>query len=126
MGKPLRSSGWSSTVRALNRGTCQVTFPAAPNTKECEVLVDSWRTPMTTVRIAHVEPRPERLPDGGFQTRGFLVVLADDAGRRAVPIWLREPDAAALPLEDFVLPLRTDLRRPEACERNWTVRRQTQ
>ena len=46
---------------------------------------------MTTVRIAHVEPRPGRLPDGGFQTRGFLVVLADDAGRRAAPIWLEEP-----------------------------------
>lgn len=51
---------------------------------------------MTTVRIAHVEPRPGRLPDGGFQTRGFLVVLADDAGRRAVPIWLREPAAGDL------------------------------
>ena len=46
---------------------------------------------MTIVRIAHVEPRPGRLPDGGFQTRGVLVVLADEAGRRAVPIWLREP-----------------------------------
>jgi len=51
---------------------------------------------MTTVRIAHVEPRPGRLPNGGFQTRGFLVVLADDAGRRAVPIWLTETAAADL------------------------------
>lgn len=51
---------------------------------------------MTTVRIAHVEPRPGRLPDGGFQTLGFLVVLADDAARRAVPIWLRETAAADL------------------------------
>ena len=51
---------------------------------------------MTTVRIAHVEPKPGRLPDGGFQTRGFLVVLADDAGRRAVPIWLTEPAAGDL------------------------------
>jgi hypothetical protein len=51
---------------------------------------------MTTVRIAHVEPRPGRLPDGGFHTRGFLVVLADDAGRRAVPIWLSEPAAGDL------------------------------
>jgi hypothetical protein len=51
---------------------------------------------MTIVRIAHVEPRPGRLPNGGFQTRGFLVVLADDAGRRAVPIWLREPAAGDL------------------------------
>src|SRR6201996_1322313 len=51
---------------------------------------------MTTVRIAHVEPRPGRLPGGGFQTCGFLVVLADDAGRRAVPVWLREPAAGDL------------------------------
>jgi hypothetical protein len=44
---------------------------------------------MTTVRIAHAEPRPGRLPNGGFSTRGFLVVLADDAGHRAVPIWMQ-------------------------------------
>ena len=43
---------------------------------------------MTTVRIAHAEPRPGRLANGGFDTRGHLVVLADDAGHRAVPIWL--------------------------------------
>jgi hypothetical protein len=47
---------------------------------------------MTTVRIAHADPRPGKLPNGGFDTRGFLVVLADDAGHRAVPIWmLAEP-----------------------------------
>ena len=44
---------------------------------------------MSTVRIAHAEPRPGRLANGGFDTRGYLVVLADDAARRAVPIWLR-------------------------------------
>jgi hypothetical protein len=43
---------------------------------------------MTTVRIAHAEPRPGKLSSGEFQTRGHLVVLADDAGRRAVPVWL--------------------------------------
>ena len=43
---------------------------------------------MTTVRIAHAEPRPGRLANGGFDIRGHLVVLADDAGHRAVPIWL--------------------------------------
>jgi hypothetical protein len=49
---------------------------------------------MTTVRIAHAEPRPGKLPNGGFDTRGFLVVLADDAGHRAVPIWMQaEPGA---------------------------------
>ena len=44
---------------------------------------------MTTVRIAHAEPRPGRLANGGFHTRGHLVVLADDAGHRAVPTWLQ-------------------------------------
>jgi hypothetical protein len=44
---------------------------------------------MTTVRIAYAEPRPGKLESGGFQTLGHLVVLADDAGHRAVPIWLR-------------------------------------
>jgi hypothetical protein len=44
---------------------------------------------MTTVRIAHAEPQPGRLANGEFQTLGVLVVLADDARRRAVPIWLQ-------------------------------------
>jgi hypothetical protein len=43
---------------------------------------------VTTLRIAHAEPRPGRLANGGFHTRGYLVVLADDAGHRAVPIWM--------------------------------------
>jgi hypothetical protein len=46
---------------------------------------------MTTVRIAHVEPRPGRQPDGGFRIHSFLVVLADDPGGRALPIWLAGP-----------------------------------
>ncbi len=51
---------------------------------------------MTTVRIAHAEPQPGRLENGEFQTLGWLVVLADDAGHRAVPVWLRgEPGAAS-------------------------------
>lgn len=41
---------------------------------------------VTTLRIAHAEPRPGRLANGEFQTRGHLVVLADDASHRAVPI----------------------------------------
>jgi hypothetical protein len=45
--------------------------------------------PMTAIRIAHVEPRPGKLPSGGYLTLGHLVVLADDAGHRAVPVWLR-------------------------------------
>jgi hypothetical protein len=52
---------------------------------------------MTTVRIAHAEPRPGRLANGEFQTRGHLVVLADDARHRAVPIWMRgDPGAGDL------------------------------
>lgn len=43
---------------------------------------------MTTVRIAHAEPQPGRLANGELQTLGHLVVLADDARRRAVPIWM--------------------------------------
>lgn len=44
---------------------------------------------MTAVRVAHAEPMPGGLGNGEFHTRGYLVVLADDAGHRAVPIWLR-------------------------------------
>lgn len=52
---------------------------------------------MATVRIAHAEPRPGKVENGGFQTRGHLVVLADDTGHRAVPIWLRgDPGAGDL------------------------------
>jgi hypothetical protein len=45
---------------------------------------------VTTIRIAHAEPRPGKLADGGFDTRGYLVVLADDANHRAVPVWITE------------------------------------
>jgi hypothetical protein len=44
---------------------------------------------MTAVRIAHAEPRPGSLGNGTFLTHGYLIVLADDAGHRAVPIWFR-------------------------------------
>jgi hypothetical protein len=49
---------------------------------------------MTTVRIAHAEPRPGKLENGGFQTLGWLVVLADDAIHRAVPVWPWRPPPA--------------------------------
>ena len=45
---------------------------------------------MTTVRIAHAEPRPGHLGNGRIVIQGVLVVLADDAGRRALPIWLED------------------------------------
>jgi hypothetical protein len=52
---------------------------------------------MTTVRIAHAEPRPGALGNGRILIRGFLVVLADDAGHRALPVWLRgQPGAESL------------------------------
>lgn len=47
---------------------------------------------MTTVRIAHAEPWPGRQPGGGFAVFGFLIVLADDPGGRALPMWLSGPE----------------------------------
>ncbi len=49
---------------------------------------------VTTVRIAHVEPWPGRrgLRGHGFRVFSFLVVLADDAGGRALPVWLNGPE----------------------------------
>ena len=52
---------------------------------------------MTTVRIAHTEPWPGRRMGGrGFRISSFLVVLADDAGGRALPIWLIGPEGHGL------------------------------
>jgi len=52
---------------------------------------------MTAVRIAHAEPRPGNLGNGIFITRGHLVVLADDEGHRALPVWFRgEPGGDSL------------------------------
>jgi hypothetical protein len=59
------------------------------------------------VRVAHAEPRPgparsdqpgldPRQPE--LRPRGFLVVLADDAGHRALPAWVGEgPRGVSLP-----------------------------
>lgn len=53
---------------------------------------------MTTVRIAHVEPWPGRrgLRGRGFRIFSFLVVLADDTGGRALPVWLNGPEGHGL------------------------------
>jgi RNA polymerase sigma-70 factor (ECF subfamily) len=51
------------------------------------------RTSMTTVRIAHAEPRPDRT-----HIHHVLVVLADDNGRRVLPIWLMGMDGHSLRL----------------------------
>jgi bifunctional DNase/RNase len=48
----------------------------------------SRRVPMTAVRIAHADPWPGRGPDGRMSVQNVLVVLADDAGHRALPIRL--------------------------------------
>src|SRR5580704_8142996 len=52
----------------------------------------SRRIPMTAVRIAHADPWPGRTPDGGMDIRHVLVVLADDAGHRALPVRLSGPE----------------------------------
>ncbi len=49
---------------------------------------------MITVRIAHARPWPGEVGDGKFLIAGFLVVLTDDAGHRAVPVWLVHGDRA--------------------------------
>ncbi|HEY6316168.1 MAG TPA: hypothetical protein VIY52_35905 [Streptosporangiaceae bacterium] len=52
---------------------------------------------MTTVRIAHVEPWPgKRMGGRGFGIFSFLVVLADDSGGRALPVWLNGPEGHGL------------------------------
>jgi bifunctional DNase/RNase len=52
---------------------------------------------MTTVRIAQTEPWPgQRLGGDGFRVSSFLVVLVDDTGGRALPIWLNGPEGHGL------------------------------
>jgi hypothetical protein len=46
---------------------------------------------MTAVRIAHADPWPGRRPDGRMEIHHVLVILADDAGHRALPVRLRVP-----------------------------------
>jgi hypothetical protein len=54
------------------------------------------------VRIAHAEPKlgPVVQPRGLHQ-RGFLVVLADDEGQRALPVWVPE-DPVAIEIPDLL------------------------
>ena len=51
----------------------------------------SRRVPMTAVRIGHADPWPGRTPDGRMEISHVLVILADDAGHRALPVRLRVP-----------------------------------
>ncbi len=48
------------------------------------------------VRIAHAEPRPGDLGDGRFGLEQVLVVLADDHGGRALPLWLPASEGYSL------------------------------
>jgi RNA polymerase sigma factor (sigma-70 family) len=52
----------------------------------------SRRIPMTAVRIAHAGPWPGRTPDGRMSVQNVLVILADDAGHRALPVRLPRHD----------------------------------
>ena len=52
----------------------------------------SRRIPMTAVRIAHADPWPGRTPEGRMDIRHVLVILADDAGHRALPVRLPGPE----------------------------------
>jgi bifunctional DNase/RNase len=52
---------------------------------------------MTTVRIADVKPWPgKRMGGHGFRVSSFLVVLTDDSGGRALPVWLNGPEGHGL------------------------------
>jgi hypothetical protein len=52
---------------------------------------------MTTVRIALTEPWPgQRMGGHGFRISSFLVVLADESGGRALPVWLNGPEGHGL------------------------------
>jgi bifunctional DNase/RNase len=52
---------------------------------------------MTTVRIADIKPWPgERMGGHGFRISSFLVVLTDDSGGRAIPVWLNGPEGHGL------------------------------
>src|ERR1700734_3430206 len=75
----------------------RVTGAGPSDTNECEpnrCLAVCWRTAVTTVRIvfARYHIRAARAPDGSevpdWRLHQQLIVLADDAGHRAVPLWL--------------------------------------
>lgn len=52
---------------------------------------------MATVRIADIKPWPgKRMGGHGFRISSFLVVLIDDPGGRALPVWLNGPEGHGL------------------------------
>jgi uncharacterized iron-regulated membrane protein len=52
----------------------------------------SRKIPMTAVRTAHADPWPGRTPNGRMDIRHVLVILADGAGHRALPVRLPGPE----------------------------------
>jgi RNA polymerase sigma factor (sigma-70 family) len=80
----------------------------------------SRRTAVTAVRIAHADPWPGRRPDGTMSVRHVLVVLADDAGHRAVPVRLPGRDGAFWRL--FARPEAAGGREPDDCAEEMTGR----
>ena len=56
----------------------------------------SRRTPMVTVRITHAKARPGRQSSGMFVVERVLVVLTDDTGARALPLWLQAMDGTSI------------------------------
>ncbi len=61
---------------------------------------------MTTVRIAHTEPWPgKRMGGRGFRISSFLLVLADDSGGRARPVWLNGPEGHGLFRAGMITPI---------------------
>jgi hypothetical protein len=51
---------------------------------------------VTIVRIVLADPRSGRVPDGSAVNGQQLIALADDAGHRAVPLWLEMAGAKLL------------------------------
>ncbi len=60
------------------------------------IPVISRRTPMTTVRIACAQPDFGRQMNREGPIRHILVVLADDAGHRALPLWFPASEGESL------------------------------
>ena len=71
----------------------------------------SRRTHMTAIRVARVE---RHIPPGPVPTHhpSYVIVLADDAGRRELPIWLLADDG--LRLSQLLEPATEDRERAEA------------
>jgi hypothetical protein len=70
-------------------------LPVAGNPRRCRRTLTCvgraavfWRAAVTIVRVVLADPRSGRVPEGSAVNGQQLIVLADDAGHRAVPLWL--------------------------------------